>query len=99
MIKLFEEFSKPIFSPYNRKKPEIDEKTIRVEDKNKNWYIDFYFDEKDRLDYVDNKWNIRVPDWYGLSANFITIKIWAKKYDPNCNIFYIIQNTGDKYNL
>ncbi len=37
------------FKLFENSKPEIDEKTIRVENKDREWYIDFYFDEKDRL--------------------------------------------------
>ena len=50
------------FKLFEKVKPEIDEKTIRVENKEREWYIDFYFDDKGRLDYVDNKWNIKIPD-------------------------------------
>ena len=92
-IKLFE----------NRKKPEIDEKTIRVENKDREWYIDFYFDEKGRLDYVDNKWDVKIPDWYGSSISIITIGVWAKRYDKRINVgtdvYYIIKNEAEKYNL
>ena len=52
---------------FENNKPEIDEKTIRIENKDRGWYIDLYFDDKGRLDYVDNKWDDRMPYWYGFS--------------------------------
>lgn len=79
-------------------KPEIDEKTIRVENKDREWYIDFYFDEKGKLDYIDNKWHVSVPDWYGFPITLIEIKQWAKMIQK-CDAYYIIKNETDKYNL
>jgi len=91
------------FKLFEKVKPEIDEKTIRVENKEREWYIDFYFDDKGRLDYVDNKWNIKIPDWYGLETNILTIAAWVKRYDPNINVrqqvYYIISKEAEKYNL
>jgi hypothetical protein len=78
---------------------DIDEKTIRVEGEDRGWYIDFYFDDNDRLIGVDNKWHIKIPDWYGLSINIIGIKSWALKYDMRCKTFYILKNTTNKYNI
>ena len=80
-------------------KLEIDEKTIRVENPEREWYIDFYFDEKDRLIWVDNKWHIKVPDWYGFVINKDTIRFWADRYDARSKIFYLLKNTTQKYNL
>ena len=85
-------------------KPEIDENTIRIYSKEREWYIDFYFRENDagfKLIYIDNKWHINIPDWYW--ANFlnpiVSIRIWAKKYDPKCEVFYLLKKDTDKYNL
>jgi hypothetical protein len=79
--------------------PKIDEKTIRVENKELEWYIDFYFDEKGRLDKVDNKWCVGVPDWYGYALPIGIIRTWAKKYDDRCEVYNIMQHNTDKYNL
>ena len=87
------------FKLFEKVNPEIDEKTIRVENKEREWYIDFYFDDKGRLDYIDNKWDVRIPDWYYSNVSFMEIKIWAKKYDPKCDVFYVIKEETDKYNL
>lgn len=87
------------FKIFEKVKPEIDEKTIRVENKEREWYIDFYFDEEGRLDYVDNKWDVRVPNWYGFSPNLFIIRTWAKKYDPKCDVYNIYDNDTKKYNL
>jgi hypothetical protein len=97
-LKIYESFNKPIYHSYNEK-PKIDEKTIRAENPDRDWYVDFYFDEQNRLDYVDNKWNISVPDWYGLKVNIIDIRQWADKYNPNNLVYHIIENDAKKYNL
>jgi len=80
-------------------KLEIDEKTIRVENTEREWYIDFYFDDENRLIGADNKWNIKIPDWWGLPTNIITIKSWADKYDARSKTFYILKNAEQKYNI
>lgn len=97
-LQIYDKFSKSIYSG-NREKPEVDEKTIRVENPDRDWYIDFYFDDQDRLDYVDNKWNIRIPDWYGLKVDIITIRLWADKYNPSNLVYRIIDRDAKKYNL
>lgn len=84
-------------------KPEIDENTIRIEGE-RGWYIDFYFEESDigdKLIYIDNKWHIKIPEWYGFSFSdpIVPIRIWAKKYDPKCEVYYILRNATNKYNL
>lgn len=99
MIIKFEKFSSPIYYSGNKEKPEVDEKTIRVENPDRDWYIDFYFDDQDRLDYVDNKWDIRIPEWYGLKVNLIAIRQWADKYNPNNLVYRIIENDAKKYNI
>ena len=93
-FKLFEFFD---FEENN--KPEIDENTIRV-DGERGWYIDFYFDKNGRkLIYIDNKWDIKVPDWYGFVINKDYIRFWADKYDARSRTFYILKNDIQKYNL
>jgi hypothetical protein len=87
------------FANYTFKIPDVDEKTIRVENKERECYIDFYFDEKGRLDKIDDKWHIGVPDWYGYEISIGTIKTWAKKIDPRFEVFYRLQNDTNKYNL
>ena len=85
------------------KKPEIDELTIRVEGE-RGWYIDFYFEygeTGDLLIYVDNKWDISIPDWYyqRFSNPIVVIRTWAKRYDKKCEVYHILQKEVDKYNL
>jgi len=81
-------------------KLEIDDNTIRVECEERGWYIDFYFDKIGRkLIYVDNKWNIKIPDWYGFVINKDTIRFWADKYDSRSKTFYLLANTTQKYNI
>lgn len=87
----------------NIQKPKIDENTIRVTGE-RGWYIDFYFEKvKDgkKFIYIDNKWDIKIPDWYQLTVYepLNIIKNWAKKYDPNCEVYYILKHDTNKYNL
>lgn len=90
------------FKIFENKKPEIDEKTIRVENKEREWYIDFYFDDKNQITYIDNKWDVGVPNWVGF-GNFNNavpiIRTWAKKYDDRCEVYNIYQHNMEKYNL
>lgn len=90
------------FKIFEVKKPEIDELTIRVQGE-RGWYIDFYFqysDAGDKLIYVDNKWDISIPDWYyqSFSNPIVVIRTWAKRYDKN-EVYHILQKNIDKYNL
>jgi hypothetical protein len=88
------------FKIFENIKPEIDENTIRMEIKERECYIDFYFDNKGNIVYIDNKWHIRIPEWGRLKNNaLITIKNWAKKYDPRSDTYYILKNDTNKYNL
>jgi len=93
--------NKPIEIPFVK---EVDEKTIRVECKDKGWYVDFYFDWVDRLCAVDNPWNIRIPDWYGLKVGFTDIKYWARRTeDLHKGVFLdayrVLDREAQKYNL
>jgi hypothetical protein len=81
---------------------EVDEKTIRVE--YNGWYIDFYFDSKGRVAYIDNPWHHNIPEWYGLKVNFNEIKSWIRrKEDYNKGEFFdvyrILDREAKKYNL
>ena len=84
-------------------KLEIDEKTIRVDGGERGWYIDFYFDDDGRLIGVDNKWDIKIPDWWGLKPSIIEIAVWVKKYDRNIEVgkqvYYILKKAAQKFNL
>ena len=81
----------------NKDKPEIDEKTIRVE--GSAWYVDIYFDSIDRVDYVDNPWNINIPDWYGLKVSSILVKGTFLDKGYRCKVYNILDHMTKKYNL
>ena len=84
---------------FENNKPEVDENTIRVSGE-RGWYIDFYFDEAGRrLIYIDNRWHIEVPDWYGFVINLQTIKFWAQKYDDKSETYYLLDHDAKKFNL
>ena len=87
---------------YEAIKPEVDENTIRVEKPSRGWYIDFYFDEKGRLIYIDNKWDINMPDWYQFYVNLKTIKSWVDYFfreEEGVIIYKILERDAEKYNL
>jgi len=81
---------------------EKNNKTIRVDGGERGWYIDFYFDNS-KLIGVDNKWDIKIPDWIGFNPNILEIASWVKKYDPNIivkkQVYYILDHDAEKYNL
>lgn len=91
MIKNFK-----LFETYN--KPEIDENTIRVENKERESYIDFYF-EDGILIYIDNKWHFNVPNWVGHEVPVTGIKYWAHKEDKRFEVYYLLGEIVNKYNI
>ena len=80
------------FKIFEAVKPEIDEKTIRVNGGERGWYIDFYYDDKNRLCYIDNKWDIKIPDWFGFELSILQIASWAKRYDPRISVAQQVYN-------
>lgn len=54
--------------------------------KNDLFYITFKFDDKGRLAGVENKWDIKFPDWWGLDVNYPTIIDFFKRISPD---FYV----------
>lgn len=98
-FKLFEKFSSPIYYNHKDKSVNVDEKTIRVDGPNDRFYVIFYFDEQGRLDYIDNKWDIMIPEWYGFSVNIIEIKSYFSKRYGFCDVYYVIKREAEKYNL
>lgn len=54
--------------------------------KNELMYIKIYFDEKGRVDKIENKWDVKVPEWYGFSINEIEINNWICRKEPNLYI-------------
>ena len=80
-------------------KPEVDENTIRVESVDRGWYIDFYFDEKGKLIYTDNRWDIRMPDWNQFYVSLKSIEAWADYYDKKAIVYKVLERDANKYNL
>ena len=99
-IMTYEKFSSPIYYRHDETKMhEIDENTIKVEGKNGIWYVMFYFDNKHRLDYIDNKWNVSIPEWYGFDVSFIEIENFFTKRYPKCKVYKVLEKESEKYNL
>jgi len=92
MIKKFKLFESTI-------KPQINEKTIRVENKERESYIDFYFDDDGVLIYIDNKWHFKIPNWVGLEVPVTGIRYWAHKEDKRFKVFYLLGEITNKYNI
>jgi hypothetical protein len=92
--------NKPIEIPFVK---QVDEKTVRVECKERDWYVDFYFDSEDRLAAVDNPWDVYgAPDYIGMKIPFSSIKKWANtRTNGNMNVdtYYILDREAQKYNL
>src|ERR1035437_8934445 len=97
-FKIFEKFSSPIYYKHKNKSVTVDEKTIRVDGSNDRFYVIFYFDEQGRLDYIDNKWDIKLPEWYGFDVSIIEITSYFHKF-AGCDVYNIIQRDAEKYNL
>jgi hypothetical protein len=64
----------------------IQEPIVIKSKKNDLFFIKIHFDDKGRVDKIENKWNVKIPDWYGLNVNEIEIKNWIDKKEPD---FYI----------
>ena len=60
--------------------------------KNELFYIKIYFDEKGRVDKIENKWDIKLPEWYGYDINEIEINNWIRRKEPD---LYIEKNVNE----
>jgi hypothetical protein len=59
--------------------------------KNDLFYITFKFDDKGRLAGVDNKWDVRFPDWWGLNVNHPTIIDFFRRVHPD---YYVAETNS-----
>lgn len=103
------------FKIFEGKKPNVDEKTFRVEffaytPKAGKYggfesvaYIDHYFDNENRVSYIDNPWNIKSQDWYGLQASADDICLWHTKQYRDANhyvkCYNVLEEITKDYNL
>ena len=63
--------------------------------KNELMYIKIYFDEKGRVDKIENKWDVKLPEWYGFIINEITVNDWIRRKEPDLYIEKRVnENTG-----
>ncbi|MFW6242979.1 MAG: hypothetical protein ACOC2W_02375 [bacterium] len=86
MIKRFEDF-------LNENKDNNPPITIRQKD-NEPFFIRIHFDDKGKVDKIENKWDIKIPDWRGLVVNEIEIKNWISKRPD----FYIEEDVNEALN-
>lgn len=54
--------------------------------KNELMYIKIYFDEKGRVDKIENRWDVKLPEWYGFIINEITVNDWIRRKEPDLYI-------------
>jgi hypothetical protein len=54
--------------------------------KNDLFFIKIYFDNKGRVDKIENKWDVKLPEWYGYDINEIEINNWIRKKEPDLYI-------------
>jgi hypothetical protein len=91
LIDLVKNFDKsPINEIFGIKQPI----TIKSK-KNELMYIKIYFDEKGRVDKIENKWDVKLPEWYGFIINEITVNDWIRRKEPDLYIEKRVnENTG-----
>ena len=54
--------------------------------KNDLMYIKISFDEKGRVDKIENKWDVKIPEYYGFDINEIEINNWIRRKEPDLYI-------------
>jgi hypothetical protein len=54
--------------------------------KNDLFFIKIYFDDKGRVDKIENKWDVKLPEWYGYVINEIEINNWIRRKEPDLYI-------------
>jgi hypothetical protein len=60
--------------------------------KNDLFFIKIHFDNKGRVDKIENKWDVKLPEWYGYDINEIEINNWINKKGPE---FYIEKDINE----
>lgn len=50
--------------------------------KNDLFYIKIHFDKEGRVDKIENKWDVKIPDWYGFNINEIEVNNWLSRKEP-----------------
>ncbi len=77
-LKTFENFLNESLSP----------SVVIKSKKNPDFYIKISFDNKDKVNHIENKWHVNIPNWYGLDINNKDIAAFVAK-DPD---LYIADN-------
>ena len=54
--------------------------------KNDLFFIRIHFDNKGRVDKIENKWDVKLPEWYGYDINEIDINNWISRKEPDLYI-------------
>jgi len=60
--------------------------------KNDLFFIKIHFDSKGRVDKIENKWDVKLPEWYGYDINEIEINNWIHRKEPD---LYIEKNVNE----
>jgi len=75
----------------------IQKKPITIKSKkNDLFFIKIYFDNKGRVDRIENKWDVKLPEWYGFGINEIEINNWIRKVEPDLYIENSITESTSK---
>lgn len=64
--------------------------------KNDLFYIKIYFDDDGRVDKIENKWDVKIPDWRGLNVNEIEVNNWITRKEPE---LYIEKSVNESIKL
>ena len=69
----------------------------------KHLNIDFYFDENNRICWIDDPWDIKMPAWSNMQMNVFDIKKWFQR-DYNATGKYVegyklLDHIAQQYNL
>lgn len=64
--------------------------------KNDLFYINIFFDNNGKVDKIENKWDVKLPEWYGFGINEIEINNWIRKVEPDLYIENSITESTSK---
>ncbi|MCK9319393.1 hypothetical protein [Methanoculleus sp.] len=74
------------FKQFVNEQVEIKQPITIKSTKNDLFYIKIHFDKSGRVDKIENKWDVKVPEWYGFPINDIEINNWIRRKEPDLYI-------------
>jgi hypothetical protein len=85
-------FIKTTMREFLNEEVEIKQPIVIKSKKNELMYIKIYFDEKGRVDKIENKWDVKLPEWYGFPINDIEVNNWIRRKETD---LYIEKNVNE----